>query len=379
MSVSFFRRFTKRILISLNILTILLFLAGCYNSWFNPKYFWFIGFCTLASLYLLLVIIGFTIFWLFVKRWMVYINLIAIIIAWKPLREVIKLKSTTDFTLIKNEANLRVMSWNVEHFDILEHKTKPEVKDQMLELINKYDPDIACFQEMVGSDVYPEAINYVPDIAKTIGMPYYYYSYNKKLDFDHHHHFGIIIFSKHPIIRQHTLSYAPNTYNDIFQYADVLVGKDTLRVFNLHLQSLRFTQENMDYLTKPVVDEGKHIKESMSVLKKFKTGFLLRSDQSDFIKKSINESPYPVIVCGDFNDVPNSYAYATIGKNLKNVFTEKGAGIGRTFSSISPTLRIDNIFTDKVFTIEQYTRVRKKLSDHFPIISDLFYNKVQAE
>ena len=83
----------------------------------------------------------------------------------------------------------------------------------------------------------------------------------------------------------------------------------------------------------------------------------------------------PVIVCGDFNDVPNSYAYNTIGAGMKNAFAEKGTGIGRTFFGISPTLRIDNIFSDSRFNVEQYIRVKKKISDHFPIIADLYFKK----
>ena len=89
----------------------------------------------------------------------------------------------------------------------------------------------------------------------------------------------------------------------------------------------------------------------------------------------MNQSPYPVIVCGDFNDVPNSYAYTTIGKNLQNGFAEKGFGIGNTYDGISPTLRIDNIFADKKFDVVQFERFKKKLSDHFPIAADLLYKK----
>jgi endonuclease/exonuclease/phosphatase family metal-dependent hydrolase len=85
----------------------------------------------------------------------------------------------------------------------------------------------------------------------------------------------------------------------------------------------------------------------------------------------LNNSPYPVIVCGDFNDVPVSFAYETIGDGLQNAFVAKGSGISRTFSSISPTLRIDNIFTDKKFKVTQFTRIKNTLSDHFPIVADM--------
>jgi len=376
MATSFFRRFAKRTFIVLNVLTALLFLAGCYASWFNPVRFWFLGFFTLASIHLLVVLVVFIIFWLFAKPRFALLSVITIALAWSPMRELFRIKSS-GFVLEKKSTALRVMSWNVAHFNISENDKRPEVKQQMLNLIRRYEPDVACFQEMVGSDSFPDATNYVPDIAKSINMPYYFYSYNSKLNYNSKHHFGIIIFSRHPFASKHTLSYTPNNYNSIFQYTDVMVNTDTFRVFNLHLQSLKFSPQNLEYLNEPGLEEGKNLKESMSLLKKFKTGFINRQEQSDHIQKAINESPYPTIVCGDFNDVPNSYAYSTIGKGMRNAFTEKGSGIGRTFSGISPTLRIDNIFSDKHFTVEQYDRVAKKMSDHFPIITDLNYGTLK--
>ena len=89
----------------------------------------------------------------------------------------------------------------------------------------------------------------------------------------------------------------------------------------------------------------------------------------------MDKSPYPVIVCGDFNDIPNSYAYNTIGKGMKNAFAEKGSGIGRTFSGISPTLRIDNIFVADKFSVDQFLRIPKILSDHFPVFADVQLRK----
>ena len=374
MSYNSFRQFTKGFIIFCNVAVVIFFLMGCYSVYFNPQHFWFVGFFTLASLYLLLLIVGFLIFWLLVKPRLIFISLLGIALAWKPLHHTLSLRWPVNFTMIKHPANIRVMTWNVEHFDILEHKTHPEKKQEMLDMINQYQPDIACFQEVVASDSFPSAINYIPDISKRLTLPNYFFSYNKKLDFDGRHHFGILTFSKYPIISQHTMSYAPNDYNSIFQYIDFVKQTDTFRVFNIHLQSLRFTESNLKYINGPLKEEA-DIQKSRSLISKFKTGFLKRQLQSERIKKAIDESPYPVIICGDFNDVPNSYAYSTIGKGLKNAFAEKGIGIGRTFYSISPTLRIDNIFTDKRFTVEQFVRVKKKLSDHFPVITDLFFEK----
>lgn len=375
MSTSFIRRFTKRTFIWINIAIGILLLLGCYGSWLEPGKFWFIGLLTLSSFYLVLLLIGFIIFWLFTKPGMIFISITSLLLAYNPLKHLVKIRLSNNFTISKANDNIRVLSWNVEHFDILEHKTHPERKLEMIALINKYQPDIACFQEMVGSDSNPKAINYIPDFLKRMGMPDYYYSYNRKLDFDQNHHFGLITFSKYPIINKKTISYPPHDYNSIFQYIDILKAGDTFRVFNIHLQSLKFSGNNLQYIKDPSMNDETDLENSKNILSKFKHGFLKREIQSNRIRTEIEKSPYPVIVCGDFNDVPNSYAYNTIGKGLQNAFAEKGTGIGRTYNGISPTLRIDNIFAGKRFEVTQFTRVQKKLSDHFPIFADLYLKK----
>ena len=375
MPKSFFRRFTKKFFILLNLTLAILFLLGSYAYLFNPKYFWPLGFLTLSAFYLVLLLVLFVFFWLFVKPAWCLISVLTIVVAYKPVRQIVPFRfSTTSFAMEKQQNELRVMSWNVEQFDILEHKTHPETKVHMLDLINEYHPDIACFQEMVGSDTVPSAINYVPDLARKLSFPDHYYTYNRKLDFDGNHHFGLIIFSKYPLVNRQTVSYLPNDYNSIFQYADIVLGIDTIRIFNIHLQSLRFSQNNLQYIDKPTLKDEEDLQRSKNVISKFRTGFLKRKTQADRIREEIDKSPYPVIVCGDFNDVPNSYAYHVIGYELKNAFVEKGAGLGRTFTGIAPTLRIDNIFVDSRFDVVQFTRVKKKMSDHFPIITDIISN-----
>ncbi len=276
---------------------------------------------------------------------------------------------TASFNIKKDPHSIRVMSWNVEQFTILQYKTHPEIKQQMLDLINQYQPDIACFQEMVAGD-NRKAINNLGDFQKRLQFLDYFYSYDTKMDYDADHHFGIIVFSKFPIINKQTITHFPNDYNSTFQYADIIVNNDTVRVVNIHLQTLRFTSNNLQYLDDPIKSDS-DLSKSKSILKKLKTGFLKRAVQAQNIKSEIDKSIYPVIVCGDFNDVPNSYAYSLIGEGLQNAFVKKGFGFGRTFSGISPTLRIDNIFADKKFAIHQFTRIPKKLSDHFPVIADL--------
>lgn len=376
MPKNLFRRFTKHFFIIANVAAAILFLLGCYGYFFNPKYFWPIGFLTLTAFYFLLVLIAFIFFWLFIKPRRALISAVTILLAFKPVLNIIPFRFSGTFTNEKKAGALRIMTWNVAQFNVMEDEKHPEIKSRMIDIINQNEPDIACFQEMVAEDSTVRDHGHIEEFLQKLNFKNYFYSYNPKEDFWGYAHFGIIIFSKYPIINRQTISFYPHDYNSIFQCVDIVHGADTIRVFNVHLQSLRFSKTNLKYIDKPSVDdENTAIKESKSIISKFKKGFLRREVQADRIKAEIYKSPYPVIVTGDFNDVPNSYAYNTIGGKMNNAFVEKGTGLGRTFSGISPVLRIDNIFVDKRMDVLQFKMLKKKLSDHFPIIADVEMSK----
>lgn len=373
-------QFIRKGFIITNVIVAIAFLLGCYAKWFDPVNWWFIGLFTLSAVYLFLALLVFSIFWLFVEPRLSLILFVVIILAWQPIQNIIPFRRSTYFTIMKQPNTLRIMSWNVAQFNVLEDKKHPEVKKQMLALINKYQPDIACFQEMVAGDQpvnlntpYYHKYSFYPlsGFVDSLHFSNYFYGYNYKEDFLDGQHFGILILSKYELINRHAVMKYPYDYNSIFQYADMVKGGDTFRIFNVHLQSLKFTPVNLNYIDSPSLESENDVEKSKSVLGKIKIGFLKREAQADLIREKIDSSPYPIILCGDFNDVPNSYAYATIGKGLQNAFVEKGSGIGRTFSGISSTLRIDNIFVDDVFSIEQFTKINKKLSDHYPVITDI--------
>jgi endonuclease/exonuclease/phosphatase family metal-dependent hydrolase len=376
MSKSFFRRLTKRFFIVVNIIAAILFLLGSYGYLFNPKYFWPIGLLTLTAFYFLLILVAFIFFWLFIKPVRALISVVTLLIAYQPISNIIPYRLTHSFNKVKESNAIRVMTWNVAQFDVMNNEKHPDVKNNMFNVINEYEPDIACFQEMVAEDSTVTDHGHMDEFLQKLKFSDYLYSYNSKEDFWGYAHFGVIIFSKYPIIKKQTVSFYPNNYNSIFQYVDIVKGEDTIRIFNVHLQTLRFSKSNLKYIEKPTIeDENAAIKESKSIIGKFKRGFLKRQVQADRIRAEIVESPYPVIITGDFNDVPNSYAYHTIGKDLKNAFVQKGSGLGRTFGGISPVLRIDNIFTDKKIDILQFQLINKKLSDHFPIVADVQMRK----
>jgi endonuclease/exonuclease/phosphatase (EEP) superfamily protein YafD len=104
-----------------------------------------------------------------------------------------------------------------------------------------------------------------------------------------------------------------------------------------------------------------------------------RSKQAHIVKEIVSNSPHPFIITGDFNDVPNSYTYFTIkGKDLSDAFLQRGFGLGRTYSALSPTLRIDYILHTKNLDVKQFNRIVKKYSDHYMLIADFVPQKTAA-
>jgi endonuclease/exonuclease/phosphatase family metal-dependent hydrolase len=380
MPKSLARRISKKFFITTNIITAVFFLIGCYNKLFFSAALWPFGFLSLIEFYLLVLLIVFIVFWLFAKPGYSLISIITIAICFKPITNIIPLRVSSQFTIHQDSSDTRIMSWNVAQFDILFNKQRPDIRDDMLALINEYNPDIACFQEMVAGDTlvnlntaYYRRYSFfsVFEYAAKLNYPHYFFSYDFRDDFLNHQHFGLMIYSKYPIINKQTLTFSPYDYNSNFQFADIVKNSDTIRVFNLHLQSLKFSPGNLAYLENPSLETKQDLERTKSLIGRLKRGFIKRQVQADRVRAEIDKSPYKVIVCGDFNDVPNSYAYEKIGDGLQNAFVQKGVGLSRTFSSIAPTLRIDNIFVSDAFSVNQFVRVYKKLSDHFPIIADI--------
>src|SRR5678816_1727201 len=141
MSKPFFQRVTHSIFVLFNFLIALFFLAGANARYFNPSSWWFIGFLTLSLPYLLVLLIIFIIYWIIVKSPWVMLPVIVILFGWRGIQNIIPFNLPSEFKMHKDSDAIRIMTWNVEQFEILQHKAHPELKQEMLDLINHYQPD----------------------------------------------------------------------------------------------------------------------------------------------------------------------------------------------------------------------------------------------
>jgi endonuclease/exonuclease/phosphatase family metal-dependent hydrolase len=376
------RRITKKLLLLGNILLAVFFLVAILAAYVNPVKYWYIAFLGLAFPYLLFLVVVYLILWLVFRSKWTLLNIALLLVGLQSIQSVFAFHLfTKKFKQEKKENAIRVMQWNCMSFGeyVKDRVSGTEIREQMLNYIRENNADVLCLQEFFYAydTEFNDNLKYVQD---KLGYPncffskdYVRYKRNTKGVAEKIGYWGTIIFSKLKIEDSgRVVLTTPEEGNpESLIYLDVLSNKDTVRIMSAHLQSLRFGKtdyENIDNIKKG--DEEALLK-TKGTLAKIKKGYTNRKKQAEIVKEEIEKSRYPVIIAGDFNDVPNSYTYSTIKGNLQDAFLKKGFGIGRTFAAISPTLRIDYIFADKKFNILQLKKENKNLSDHYPIIADM--------
>jgi len=150
-------------------------------------------------------------------------------------------------------------------------------------------------------------------------------------------------------------------------FTDVLIGSDTVRVFNVHLQSYQIDPRKYEIIDSPVIDEKKDLREIREIGGKLKRAFQIRAEQVREIQKVIDKTHYPIIICGDFNDTPVSYTYQQMRGNLNDAFVSSGSGFGRTYIGKLPSFRIDNIFHSDKYKSYNFHAYDFRASDHLPV------------
>jgi endonuclease/exonuclease/phosphatase family metal-dependent hydrolase len=317
------------------------------------------AFFGLAYPYLLLINIILIIIWAVLLRFEAFISVIVIAIGFTHFSNYIKLiKPPRDKT-----NTFKVLSYNVRLFNYFENKNNTTSEKKVLEFLKAQKPDILCLQEflVLGNPAQEEA-------AVKMALGKKYYSHLKVIGSGKNRYYGIATFTKYPIIRKGEIIHPGSSSLSI--YTDVLIQNDTFRIYNNHLQSFRLKRMERSFIEEMIASENKEtMTEVKSLSVSLKKGFVRRALQAQVVKNHINSSPFPVIVAGDFNDTPVSYAYRKIRKGLNDSFVNSGYGAGFTYKGNYPANRIDYILYDNAL-INSYFEIKKvKYSDHYPIIA----------
>lgn len=345
--------FLKRFGFLLNIIATVFLLLAYLAPFIAPDIFWPLSIVGLGYPFLLALNFLFFMLWLIQHSRKLLLSLIAILLGIGYFNTYFQLHA------VRKDVHdgIKILTYNVNYFSY-DLKNKKSGSNNLIEYLKSSAADIICLQETYirrSGNYSPEGIiNSVPSVK------YYQLAHSLSLG-------GPATFSRFPIVSTGEIRFA-NTSNMVI-FSDIKLNDDKIiRVYNCHFQSFQIKPEDYTIIESPVSGSNRlKAKEILELGHKLISAFSIRAFQASKVSEHIKNCPYPVIVCGDFNDTPCSYTYRKVLDNLKDSFVESGHGISNTYNGILPSFRIDYIFHSKEFRSYNYVRKRINYSDHYPV------------
>ncbi len=329
----------------LNIIVALALLLTCILSFFSVQIIPILSVLSLGVPFLFILNIIFLFYWLYSKKKKFLLSFTALLLGYLVFGSFYGISKKDDSA---SESDLKIMTFNAWSFNKNEWIKEAGIGDSIVKFIADENPDILCIQEY--NRERNEDFSQYPHKSVTT------YSRRKTTQ---------AIFSKFPIIENGSLS-LPSTGNNII-YTDILYNSDTIRVYNLHLQSFKIVPSSDSFSEK----------ESEKNYKRLVDTFSKQLEQAKIFEAHMSKSPYNNIVCGDFNNTQFSNVYRIVKGDLQDSFLEKGNGFGRSYSLFGFPLRIDYILSDPSFEVISHNNFNLKLSDHYPVAATLRYTSNQ--
>lgn len=343
----------------------------------HPATFWPLPFFGLAYPVILVVVLILLVLGIFLKSKMVILILVVLLIGGKLHFRSFSF-SYDNQEVTESQETLKVLSYNVRLFDLYNYvNNKYEKRNAIFKYLEEQDADIICFQEFYQQDK-PTVFPTKDTLMNLLGTKFSHERYSHKLS--GRQNFGIAMFSKYPMIARGDVMFddPENVDNNYCIYADIVKGLDTFRIYNAHFQSIKFQKDEYAIFGE---NQGQ-MKVSQSSLKlmldKLRIAFPKRADQARKVVEHIEQSPYEVIICGDFNDTPISYCYNIFYSRYVDAFRNSSSGIGATYAGKVPAGRIDYIFHSKKLKSANFTIQEDAQSDHRAIQCEIWKPKVEV-
>ena len=353
----------KHILYTVNILALLLLLFSAFSDRISPQLWLLPSFMGILFPFFLFINIAFFLLWLASFQWKAILgNAIIFLISWGSIRTYYPINAPDTKELPKDA--IKLMTYNVMGFAYKDHTA--DQPNPIIEYINRENPDIICFQEYI---VYKnkQILN-----ERTINKALNNYPYKRTMCFeqDAEHDYGIAIYSKFPIIASERINYQ-STFNGSGLFY-INVHNKKLAIINNHLESNRITQKDKEFyrsLRHGSLDSDKLGLLKQNIISRLKPAFIQRAIQADSISNKIKniDTDY-ILICGDLNDTPISYARHKIQGNLTDAYTSTNSGAGISYNADYFWFRIDYIFhTSSIDSYQCSVGKTIKTSDHYPL------------
>lgn len=362
------KKFVQHIIAIVTLIIAISLLASAATAYINPKYLHVLAFTGFLFPVLWVLNLATIIFNVSRNKWkLLGIGILVAILTLNQISDIYQISGASELTEKDKKEAIKIMSFNTRMFDYYKWTGTNNANEKIFDFIREKNPDVICFQEFFTStnkNQYAE--HHV--LARLNQFPYHHIEYN--VIGRNGRKFGQATFSKYPIIQKKQLSFA-NSSNFTTQ-TDIRIKDKTVRIYNNHLESIRLNTQHYNFLDSIKLKSEKETKKGLKeISNKLKHALDQRAKQSETIATHINNSPYPVIVCGDFNDTPISYVYKTMRGDLKDAFNEAGVGFQGTYNGKLPSFRIDFIFHDQGIETKQFNTYKVNFSDHYPIMATL--------
>lgn len=338
-------KFVKYPLLIINVVLILAMFVAYLSSFISPEANQIIPLFGLFYPILFFLLVLFSIFWLFTKWTYSLLSICALLIGFSSAQRFMNFGTEK---VIKSDQIIHVASYNVASGLSVRSKDKADFYSF---LENNFGEGIAFFQE--------SSTKIVEELHTRFPKHEIIQFKNKRA----------ILMSKYRVLKSGFLDFE-NNFN-VCIWADIDFNGTTLRVYSVHLQSNGVTNLAEGVRSDGEIADRKTWDRVGKMMDKYSEATIKRNHQLQSLLEDIEKVDYPVIVGGDFNDVPQSYLYTNISEKLQDAFTEKGFGLGTSFNGSIPALRIDYIFSDKSVQVLNFKTHRVPYSDHYPITSDL--------
>jgi endonuclease/exonuclease/phosphatase family metal-dependent hydrolase len=328
--------FLNKIIFIINSLLAACLLLSYLLPYISPNTAAIFAILSLLVPILIIINIVFVLFWLLKLKKQLLLSAFVLVLGWFFTPPLYKLTSTASSL----NDDLKVMSYNVRMFNHWKWIDEDSIPQKINKFVVEKSPDILLFQE------------YYKLEKQQFLYPYKYVKTKNNASI------GLAIYSKFPIINKGSLD-LENTSNNII-FADIVRKKDTIRVYNLHLQSLQLKTDKENF--------GQENSEKL--IARLKEGFKKQATQTELFLEHEKKWKGKIIVAGDFNNTSYSWLYNQILTDKKDAFIEAGQGFGKTFTYWFP-MRIDFILTDKNAIVNQFHSFSEKNSDHYPILAKI--------
>ncbi len=290
------------------------------------------------------------------------VSFVALLLSVPAMRQYCPINMGND-RLLTNRPGFSILTYNVYHYKDVDRELLGDEIDynRTLQNIINADADIVAIQEKSSSNFQVnKRLHFTAEQLQEINRLYPYQILEPK---------GQIL-SKYPVRLVSDTIYTETAFTTVYE-VDIEDRKVT--VVNNHLQSIGLTKDDkelyVELTTKPDSIENK-LGGAKSITRKLLRAFEQRARQVEAVDSLARSIGGNVILCGDINDTPNSYAYHVLKNDRHDTYLDLGTGPGYTYMANRMWVRIDYLLYEGDMQARYVNVIEKRSSDHYPVYAE---------